>query len=616
MSRNPLVRFIRAIWRGLDVVRRFVHLFLMLIILMAFLALFADTTITVPDSAAMVVAPGGRLVEQLAGDPLDRALREAQGDVDGQTLVRDLVTAIERAADDKRIKAIVLDLDGFEGGDLTKLGQVAVALDAYKDSGKPLIAAGDAYGQSQYYLAARADEIYMHPLGQIFFRGFGYYRTYFKEALDKVFVDGNVFKTGDYKSMYDPYLRDDMSAEERAEARGLVDQLWNSYRQEVASARGLEPDAVQDLADNFLTRLKDADGDMAVLALEEDLVDGLWTRDKLRQHLIDIVGENDEGDDYRKISYQEYLAATDLVEATRKHSENEVAVIVASGMILPGNRMPGAIGDQSMVQMIREVRQDDDVKAVVLRVDSGGGSQFASEIILNELELLQASGKPLVVSMGGIAASGGYIISLPGDEIWAYPETITGSIGVVTLRPTFERAYEQLGLTVDGVGTTQHSGDFRLGLGMNSEAREIVQSSVDSGYQRFLGQVASAREMDLRKVKELGGGRVFTGQEAHQMGLIDALGGLEEAVASAAELAELGDDYQLRYVEKDMDLQDSLFLRLLTGLAQAGQRLGFAPRIDPLSALIANIGREFEPLLSLEDPRGIYYYWPYRFIVN
>jgi len=607
MSRNPIVRLIKAIWHGLDALRRFVHLFLMLIVLMAFLALFSDTTITVPDSAALLVAPTGRLVEQLSGDPLDRALQDARDKANDQTLVRDLVTAIERAADDKRIKALVLDLDGFRGGDLTKLGQVGAALDVYKESGKPLIAAGDAYGQAQYYLAAGADEIYMHPFGETFFRGFGYYRTYFKEALDKILVDGNVFRTGEYKSAYDPYLRDDMSAEERSEARVLVDQLWDAYRGAVTSARGLEPGSIQLLADNYLDKLKSVDGDQALLALEEGLVDELWTRDQVRQHLIGVVGENNEGDDYQRISYQDYLAATDLVDVARKHSTNEVAVIVATGTILPGNRAPGTIGGRSMVKLIREARQDDDVKAVVLRVDSGGGSQFASEVILAELELLRDSGKPLVVSMGGIAASGGYIISLPGQEIWAHPESITGSIGVVAILPTFDRAFEKLGLTVDGVGTTPHSDNFRLGRSLSPETREIIQLSIDSSYERFLGQVADARELNIDEVRTIAGGRVFTGRAAHRLGLVDELGGLEEAAASVAGLAGLGDDYQLRYLEQKIDLQDSLVLRFLTGLARVGQSMGLTPRIDPLSAMVERIGKEVSPLLSLDDPRGVYY---------
>jgi protease-4 len=598
---------IRAVWRGLDIVRRSVHLFLMLIVLLALLVLLSDTPITVPDTAAMMVAPTGRLVEQLAGDPLELALRDARGEADDQALVRDLVTAIERAAEDKRIKALVLSLDGFQGGDLTKLSQVATALDAYKESGKPLIAAGDAYGQSQYYLAARADEIYMHPLGEVFFRGFGYYRTYFREALDKILVDGNVFRTGEYKSAYDPYLRDDMSVEERSEARILVDQLWGAYRKDVSSARGLDPDSIQALADNYLDKLKGVDGDQAVLAIEEGLVDQLWTRDQIRQHLIGIVGENDEGDDYPRISYQDYLAATDLVEVTRKHSANEIAVIVATGTILPGDRAPGNIGGRSMTKLIREARQDDDVKAVVLRVDSGGGSQFASEVILAELELLRDSGKPLVVSMGGIAASGGYIISLPGQEIWAHPETITGSIGVVALLATFERAFEKLGLTVDGVGTTPRSDDFRLGRSLSPETREIIQLSIDSGYERFLAQVAGARKLQVDEVRSIAGGRVFTGRDAHHLGLVDELGGLEEAVASVADMAGLGGNYQLRYLEPKIDFQDSLVLRFLTGLARVGQAVGLTPRVDPVSAILERIDREISPLLSLDDPRGIFY---------
>jgi protease-4 len=601
-----IMSVLRWIWHALDVLRRGVHLVLMLFVLLILLALLSQAPVLVPDSAAIVIDPSGRLVEQLAGSPVDRALAQARGQEQAQTLVRDVVRALDEAREDDRIRAAVLKLDGLGGGDFTKLEQVAQAIDRFRESDKPVVATGDAYGQAQYFLAATADEVYMNPRGGILFRGFGYYRLFFREAIEKLSLDWHVFRVGEFKSAYDSYVRDDMSEAEKAEARVFLDQLWAAYREHAAERRGLEPDDIQRYADDYLSLLQEAGGDDARLALDVGLVDGLLTRDRVRDRMIELVGQEDDGNGYRKIRYRDYLAAVDI--ATPATRGDEVAVIVAAGEIVGGDQPPGAIGDESIIRLIREAGDDDAVKALVLRVDSPGGVQFASDVIARELELFRDSGKPLVVSMAGAAASGGYVISLPADEIWAHPQTITGSIGVVAMFPTWDRALAELGVRVDGIGTTRYSGDFSPFLSLSEEAREIIQLSAENGYEHFLRQVAEARQIDVESVRRIAGGRVWTGRDAQRLGLVDALGDQRDAVARAAELAGLGDAYEVRYLEREMTLDEALAIRLLANTVSWGDALGFLPQRNVFARALDSLGEELASWLPGEDPRGLYYH--------
>jgi protease-4 len=594
-------------WRALDVLRRVVHLFLMLIVLLVIVALLSQAPVLVPESAALVINPSGRLVEQLAGNPADRAIAEAQGQEQSQTLVRDVVIALDRARDDKRIRAALLDLDGLGGGDLTKLGQIAEAVARFRESGKPVIAAGDAYSQAQYYLAASADEVYMNPRGGILFRGFGYYRMFFREALEKLSIDWHVFRVGEFKSGFDSFVRDDMSEGEKAEARVFLDQLWASYRGYVAERRDLAPEDIQRYADNYLSLLQAANGDDAQAAQTAGLVDGLLTRDEIRDRMIDLVGREDDGKGFRKIRYGDYLSATDLGMAAPE-AENEVAVIVAAGEILGGDQPPGLVGDESLPRLIREAREDEAVKALVLRVDSPGGSQFASDIIARELELFRDSGKPIVVSMAGVAASGGYVISLPGNEIWAHPDTITGSIGVLAMFPSWDRALARLGVRVDGIGTTRYSGDYSPARGLSDEAKEVIQISAENGYEHFLSQVATARGLDTASVRRVAGGRTWTGRDALDLGLIDRLGDQEEAIARAAELAGLGDDYEVRFLERPLSFDEVIAMRLFAGAVRWTDAVGLLPRADRLTRTLDRVRTDLASWLPGDDPAGLYYH--------
>jgi len=598
--------FFRFFWHLLDGLRKAVHLVLMLLVLLFFLALLSTAPVIVPSSSALVISPAGDLVDQLSGTALDRALETASGE-ERETLVRDLVEAIDRGARDDRIDALVLALDDMGGAGITKLGRVADAIGRFRDSGKRVVASGGGYSQGQYLLASMSDEIYIHPMGSVMFPGFGFYRLFFGEALENLLVDWHVFRTGDYKTFYDSATRSDMSEVEKQESRVLIDQLWRSYRERVAAARSTTPDALQQFADGYLDRLRQAEGDIALLAKREGLVDELLTFDEVEDRLIELVGEDEDTGTYRQIDFRDYLVATRLAERAAVDDRSQVAVLVASGMIIDGDQPPGTVGSDTMAALIREAREDEDVKAVVLRVDSGGGGQFASELILTELQLLRKAGKPLLVSMGDIATSGGYLISLAADEIWANPDTITGSIGVVAAIPTVDRALERLGIRLDGIGTTRYSGDFSPVGGLSPEAQEIMQLSVDASYRRFLEQVADARAMNVETLEPLAGGRVWTGRDAERLGLVDRLGGLDETIQAAAVKAELGETYEVRYLQKAPSLADALAIRLLTVTGAIARRLGAESPGLSLSQLAGWLAPEAKRILELRDPRGLYY---------
>lgn len=603
---NPVTRVLRFGWRVLDFLRRFLHLLLMLLVLVLVFAVFSRTPVIVPGTAALVVVPTGTLVEQLAGRPIDRALNEASGDGETQTLVRDLTRAILSAADDRRIQALVLDLDRMEGGGLIKLQAVADALATFRQSGKRVVAYGSGFDQSSYFLAAQADEVYMHPQGAVFLQGFGYYRAYFAEAAEALSIDINVFRTGEHKSYHDYLTRQDMSDAEKQEIRVFMDQLWLSYREGVGAARGIPVDDLQRLADDYLDMLRGQDGDTAVLARQAGLVDELLTPPELEQRMTAIVGADEKSGSYNQIDHRAYLAA--LKQTPERQRGSEVAVIVASGNILPGDQPPGSVGADSFSELIRSARERDDIAAVVLRIDSGGGSQFASDLIYEELRLLRESGKPVLTSMGDLAASGAYLLSIGADEVWARPDSLTGSIGVTAMLPTFDRALGRLGVNIDGVGTARYTGDLSPLRSLSPEAAEILQISVDSSYQHFVRQVADARGLSLSDVEAVAGGRVWTGRDARRLGLVDNLGDLGDVVAAAAARAGLGDDYRVTFLEQDLSLEESLALELLTGFIKTpllSSRPAVAGRIERLAS---RLDQELGGLFGLRDPRDIYYH--------
>lgn len=592
---------LHSIFRGIDLARRLVvNALFLLVLLLLWIWTTADGRPKVPASTVLVVDPRGVIVEQLAGDPVERALQKLTGSEVPEALLKDLVAAIDAGRDDDRVKVLFLDLRQLLGGGLPKLEALRASIDAFRESGKPVIAAADFYGNASYHLAA-AGEIYLHPMGLVLFEGYSRYDMYLKEGLNRYGVEWNVFRVGEYKSAVEPFLRDGMSDAVRREHEEWLGALWSAYLADVAAARGLEPAAIADYVDHYDEALAEDGGDAAALALSLGLVDHVAYDDEVRQRLIEIAGEDKTTHSFHRIDYRDYLLATD---AASGDDDGAVAVIVAKGTMLPGDQPPGLIGGQSTAKLIREARQDDGVKALVLRVDSGGGSTFASEQIRRELELVRQAGKPVVVSMGSYAASGGYWIATAGDEIWASPNTVTGSIGIFGFFPTFQKPLARyLGIRVDGVGTTWVAG-VRPDLELPEQMRTTFKALLAKGYRDFLEHVATARGMTVEAVDAIAGGRVWTGARAQELGLVDHLGSLDDAVAAAARRAELGEGYGVRYIERELGLREELLLAFLTE-ARAFYRPSAVRPALPRAAERFVLG-EIEEWGEFQDPLGVY----------
>src|SRR5580692_7481331 len=414
---SALKGFFGLVWRILDGTRKVLHLALLLVIFGFILAALHTSIPIVPHSAALLIAPQGELVEQLAEDPLRRAVGEASGGPAPETLLRDVTEAIAFAKSDSRIKLIVLNLDEMKSGGMSKLQEIGAALRDFRASGKRVVAAGDSFDQGQYYVAAQAGEVYLDPMGMVTLNGFSYYRMYYKDAIDKLGVDFNVFRAGTFKSYTDQFSRSDMAPSEREETSMWLETLWNAYSQDVTRARSLPAAALKDFVADQPAALQAVGGDMAKMALQRGLVTALKSKRQVADDLKGLVGEDQDSHSFNSIGMKDYLAAARSKRILKSKSDAKIAIIVASGEIFDGHQPPGAIGGESTSDLLRQVRYDNAVKAVVLRVDSPGGSEFASEEILREVQALRKAGKPVVVSMSSYAASGGYYIAAAANQI-------------------------------------------------------------------------------------------------------------------------------------------------------------------------------------------------------
>jgi protease-4 len=589
------------LWRALDGLRRGLHLILMLVIFGVLFGVLRGSVPSVPSKAALVIAPEGPLVEQLSGDPRMRALDEALGNEREEALLWDLIDSIRAAASDKRIQVLVLDLDKLESGTQPALAELAAAIREFRASGKKVIAYGVELTQERYYLAAQADEIYLDPMGFVLVQGYDRYRTYLKDALDKLGVDINVFRVGTFKSAVETYTRTNMSPEDREESRTYLTALWNAYQEEVTKARKLPPDALAKYVDSFMQTVPAAKGDAAKIALSDGLVTGLKTQIEVEKRLAELVGENDDGDSFSGVSSSDYLRVA-RAEKRLNLGKQKVGVIVAAGEILDGDQPPGTIGGDSTARLIRQARTDKDIKAVVLRVDSPGGSVLASEEIYRELVALRAAGKPLVVSMGGYAASGGYYISAPADEIWANPATITGSIGIFAIIPTVDKTLGKIGVSTDGVGTTALSGQLRIDRPLSEGARAVLQAVTTHGYDEFVARVAAGRKKTPAEVDAIAQGRVWAGVDAKRNGLVDQLGSFNEAVAAAARRAKLT-SYSTKFIEPKLTWAEALVMNLKSRLIRSFVHASpdqaalarLAQRLDPVTHQAAILSRFSTP---------------------
>jgi protease-4 len=605
---SALTGFFGLVWRILEGVRKVLHLILLLVIFGFILAALHTSIPTVPRSAALVIAPEGELVEQLSSDPVRRAFGEASGGPAPETQLRDVIDAIQAAKTDARIKLIVLDLGNLSESGLSKLQEIGAALRDFRAAGKRVVAAADSLDQTQYYLAAQAGEVYLDPLGLVYVDGFSYYRMFYKDAIDKLGVDVNVFRAGTFKSYTDQFSRSDMAPSEREESSVWLDALWKAYSQDVTRARSLPANALNDYVADEPAALAALNGDAAKLALQRGLVTALKSRRQLADELKGLVGEDSDTHSFNSVSMNQYLTAVRAKHVLQSKSDTKVGIVVAAGEIFDGHQPPGSIGGESTADLLRQARYDDAVKAVVLRVDSPGGSMFASEQILREVQALRKAGKPVVVSMSTYAASGGYYISAAANQIFASPTTLTGSIGVFSVVPTFQRTLDKVGVKVDGIGTTPLAGDMRMDRALTPASRQILQSSVDHAYAEFLRRVAEGRKKTVDDVDKIAQGRVWAGVDAQRIGLVDHLGGLKDATDAAAKLAELGSDYQVDYIEPELSLREQLLLQLRSESLFLGRVAGLiAPRSDFERALDPLL-EQARSIAKLSDPRGLYAY--------
>lgn len=597
-------RFLAGLWRGITRVRLALSnlLFIAMLALIYFVYVGGGPE-PLPGKAALLLNISGTVVDQKTlVDPLQAILSEPSA-ANHQVRLRDVIEAIDFAAADDAITALVMDLDALVYVGISKSQEIVAALERFRASGKPMLAVGDYYTQDQYLLASHADEVILHPLGGVALEGYGSYRNYFREALEKVSVNMHVFRAGENKSAVEPFLRDDMSDVEKAVTNRWLRDLWSQYTTTVEQQRKLEAGAVDAYINQFAARLAAQSGDTATTAVTAGLVDRLMGRQEANEYLADVVGATDDEGRYEAVVFERYVARKRPLSLTGPEGDR-VAVITAAGNIMPGEQPPGSIGGDSLARLIRDTAKAEGVKAIVLRINSGGGSMFASELIRQEVIRVTEQDIPLVVSMGSVAASGGYFIAAPADEIWATQGSLTGSIGVFAAFPTFEDLLGRLGVYTDGVGTTELAGSLRPDRPLNPELRKAFDSSVEFAYDTFLGIVAQGRDMPKAEVDAIGQGKVWSAQDALANGLVDKLGGLEQAIASAAAMAGL-EDYEVDYVELPLSPRDQLLKQLANRAAQSGW-IDVNAANGVMERLLEPLREAAQELQMLQDPGHLY----------
>lgn len=606
---KKIFRFIgfifKGIWKTINFLRlAVINLFFILIIALIYFG-YTHTEAPKPQvtqASALMLNLSGPVVEQRSYiDPMESLTGSVfDQDLPKENVLFEIVDAVRYARNDDKISGLILNLQNLPETSLTKLRYIAKAINEFKASGKPVYAVGGYYTQSQYYLASYADKIYMARDGGVMLQGYGTYPLYYKEMLDKLDVTTHVFRVGTYKSAIEPFIRNDMSAAAKESAAAWLSQLWGAYVDDVAENRQIDKKVLTPSMDQFIRQLKQVDGSMAELTRQQGLVDELATRQQFRADMADAFGAEGK-DSYRTISYYDYLPT---ITSKRHASSNDVAVIVASGTIRDGEQPRGTIGGDTLANLIRQAKNDERVRAVVLRLDTPGGSSFASEVIRNELAALKASGKPVVVSMSSLAASGGYWISAGADKIIAQPTTLTGSIGIFGVITTVEKGLENLGIHSDGIGTTPFAG-LGLARGITSKAGEAIQLNIEHGYSRFINLVSEGRGLTPDAVDKIGQGRVWTGYDAMQAGLVDQMGDFDDAITRAAELAGL-ESYDVQWVEKPLSASEQFMLELADQLKISLGLDLHALLPESLYPVSQQLEQSAEMLSDFNDPQGIY----------
>ncbi|EGR1341020.1 signal peptide peptidase SppA [Vibrio parahaemolyticus] len=606
---KKLFKFIGLIFKGIWKSITFIRLALANLIFLLMIAVFyfaftytGEGRPVIEKESALVMNLSGPIVEQRRYvNPMDSVAGSLLGnEMPKENVLFDIVDTIRYAKDDAKVSGLVLALRDLPETNLTKLRYIAKALNEFKASGKPVYAVGDFYNQSQYYLASYADKVYMAPDGGVLIKGYSAYSMYYKTLLEKLDVSTHVFRVGTYKSAIEPFIRDNMSDAAKESATRWVTQLWSAFVDDVTTNRNINAKVLNPTMEELLAEMKSVDGDLAQLAVKMGLVDELATRQDIRTLFAKEFG-SDGKDSYNAISYYDYLAT---IRPDYTLANHDIAVVVASGAIMDGQQPRGTVGGDTVASLLRQARNDEKVKAVVLRVDSPGGSAFASEVIRNEVEALKKAGKPVVVSMSSLAASGGYWISMSADKIVAQPTTLTGSIGIFSVITTFEKGFSKLGINTDGVGTSPFSGDG-ITTGLSEGASQAFQLGIKHGYKRFISLVGSNRDMTVEEVDKVAQGRVWTGQDALSFGLVDQMGDFDDAVELAAKLANVT-DYGIYWVEEPLSPTE-LFLQEF--MNQVKVSLG----VDATSLLpksLQPVAQQFEQdaslLQSFNDPKGQY----------
>ncbi|OEF27673.1 signal peptide peptidase SppA [Vibrio rumoiensis] len=598
----------KGIWKFITFIRvAIVNVIFIALIVMVYFAFYPqqEPSIdqpTTPEKRALVLNLDGPIVEQRTYvNPLDSISGTVfDNELPKENVLYDIVTTLRAAATDNSISGLVLNLSQMPETNLTKLRYIAKAISEFKATGKPIYAYGDFYNQSQYYLASYASQAFLSPDGAVLLKGYSAYNLYYKDLLDKLDVTTHIFRVGTYKSAVEPFLRNDMSTAAKESATAWLTQLWGAYVDDVAHNRKIDTKALNPSMDEFLAKMKSVDGDLAKLSLETGLVDQLMTRQQATDFFASQFGASKDHR-YNRINYYDYKAKVAIPVV---NTADQIAVVVASGTILDGTQPKGRIGGDSTASLLAQARLDKNVKAVILRVDSPGGSAFASEIIRNEIEALKKAGKPVVASMSSLAASGGYWISMSADKIIAQPTTLTGSIGIFGVITTFEKGLNKLGVHTDGIGTSPFSG-VGLTNGLSEGASQAMQMGIEHGYHRFISLVGKNRDMKTDEVDNVAQGRVWTGQDAMKHGLVDQLGDFDDAIKAAANLAHL-DSYKLTWVDKPLSptqqILEDFFRTLNTSLGNPLEK--WIP--DALKPAAAQMSNSVDLLNSFNDPKGYY----------
>ncbi|MFT7245135.1 MAG: protease-4 [Candidatus Azotimanducaceae bacterium] len=603
-------RFFGGLWQAITVTKEALgNIIFILIVVVVVAALFSGDSDTIPDRTALIINPTGTIVEQKQlVDPIAGFLSGYDGE-EPETALRDITDAIRGGAQDKRVKTLVLDLDRLQSAGLSKLEDISRAIGEFKQTGKPVYAFGGSYSQSQYYLASMADEVYIDEssfpvFNGVFLPGFGTYPIYFKSALDKLNVQFNVYKVGTYKGAVEPYLRDNMSDESRLANLAWLDTLWANYRSHITANRGISDASFDAFTNEYDELLATTNGNGNQLAVQQGLVDDLINREAWKAMMVDLVGSN--GDTFQQTDFRDYLAFTRPPIPVVNPAIDKIAVVTASGVILDGDQPPGDVGSLTTIAMIDQARKDQSIKAIVLRVDSPGGSATASEEIRRALVQVQKEGKPVVVSMGSYAASGGYWISASANKIFANANTLTGSIGTFLTFPSLKTAANGFGVYSDGVGTTKLSNLLNPLEDVPKSLDTILTLSINNTYQRFIALVADGRDMTLEQADTVGQGRVWAAQAALDHGLIDAIGSLDDAIDSAALLADVA-NYDVLYVEQPLSTRDRILKEVTNSSLQSVHGLlGTSVVSQDAFKVLSLMKSELSTLLSMSRQPGIY----------